>query len=149
MHRLYQNVVPPLIQPVEPLSRQEMVGLVYYEENGSLKAYTDLVYGPKGVWVLPIFHPQTEADLAELLAQMVSALPELNGRPVYVAARSYLPWVEQAINQLPTEPGPEQAILVRYLALYQRVEADLGYTSIENGKPEPTVPLAPFSHHSE
>ncbi len=149
MRRLYQNVVPPLIQPVEPLSRHEMVGLVYYDESNALQAYADLVYGPKGVWILPIFHPQTEVDMADMLLQLVGALPELNGRPVYMAARSYLPWVEQALGQISAEPGPEQAILVRYLALYQRVEADFGLTSLENGKPEPTVPLAPISNHYE
>lgn len=147
MRRLYQSVVPPLIQPVEPLSRHEMVGMVYYDAHGALQAYVDLVYGPKGVWALPIIHPHTEENRVDMLEQMMGDLPELIGRSVYCATRSYLPWVEQALSQISVDESPEQAVLVRYLALHQRVEPDFGTLSLENGKPEPTVPLAPIKNH--
>jgi hypothetical protein len=55
--------------------------------------------------------------------------------------------VEQALSQISADESPEQAVLVRYLALHQRVEPDFGTLSLENGKPEPTVPLAPIKNH--
>jgi len=64
-----------------------------------------------------------------------------------VTVRSYQPWVEHALENFPTEPYPEQAILVRYLALHQRVEAEFPFVVVENGKPEPTFPLAPIKNH--
>jgi len=149
MRRLYMTVVPPLIQPIEPLTRREMLGLVYYDTTGSLQAYADLVYGPKGAWALPIVHPQIDVSISDLLLQLVNDLPDRNGRPIYVASRSYQPWVEQALETLDVESGPEQAMMIRYLALRQRVGAEFAFSSVENGKPEPTLPLAPIKRQKD
>jgi len=146
MRCLYHTLVPPLVQPVEPLTRRERLGLVYYDKKGNLQAYADLVYGPKGVWILPVIHPQVKGDIAELLNEMLLALPERIGRSVYVTARSYQPWVEHAMLDLSAAPGPEQALLVRYMALRQRVKAEFSFAAIENGNREPTIPLAPIKN---
>ena len=149
MRSLYMMLVPPLIQPIEPLTRREMLGLVYYDERGNLQAYADLVYGPAGAWVLPVIHPQVQIDVVDLLIQMVIDLPERNGRPVYIVSRSYQPWVDQAMTTLPVEQGKEQALMVRYLALRQKAESAYAFSSIENGKTEPTIPLAPIKNHQD
>ena len=139
---LYQALVPALIQPFEPLTRLEMLGLVYYDEAGDLQAYADLVYGPMGVWVLPFVYPQTSVEGSSLLAQLVLDLPDLAGRPVYVAFRSYQPWLETPLESLPGESSQEQALLVRHIAIRQRVTAPLTYKPLENGHTEPTF-IAP------
>jgi hypothetical protein len=149
MKSLYLDIVPALIQPIEPMTRREMLGLVYYDEGGALQAYADLVYGPAGAWVLPFVHPQIKADISDLMLQLVCDLPDLNGRPVYIVARSYQPWLDQALANLSLPSGKEQALMVRYLALRQRVQAEYAFPSIENGKAEPTVPLAPIKRHTE
>ncbi len=142
MRSLYFTLVPPLIQPVEPVSRREMLGLVYYDSSGELLAYADLVYGPIGVWVLPFIHPQAVENITDLLAQLVLDLPDLAGRSVYITARSYQPWIEGALENMAGEEGREQALMVRYMALRQRVRASVTFAPIENGEPEPTIPLA-------
>jgi len=149
MRRLYQTLIPPLIQSVEPLTRREKLGLVYRDESGSLQAYADLVYGPKGAWVLPIVNPQIEEDLSELLVQMIVDLPERYRRPVYITVRSYQPWVENALESLDLEMGPEQLFLVRYLSPRVKATAEFVYAPIENGKPEPTIPMTPIQNHQE
>ena len=149
MRCLYHTLVPPLVQPVEPLTRREMLGLVYYDQKGVLQAYADLVYGPVGVWVLPILHPQVGAEMTDLLAEMLHALPDRNGRPIYINTRSYQPWVEQAMFDLSTEVFPEQALLVRYIARRQRVKADFSFAPVENGNREPTLPLAPIKNYRD
>lgn len=149
MRSLYYTLVPPLIQPIEPMTRREMLGLVYYDGSGTLQAYADLVYGPVGVWVWPLIHPQMKESFSDLMAQMLLDLPAHNSKPVYVAARSYQPWVEHALEKLSSEPGPEQALMVRYLALRQRVKAEFSFAQLENGKAEPTVPLAPIRNHHD
>lgn len=146
MRCLYLTLVPPLVQPVEPMTRRERLGLVYYDAQGHLQAYADLVYGPKGIWVLPVIHPQVKAGIANLLDQMVLALPERNGRPVYITARSYQPWIEDTLLGSSHASGPEQALLVRYMALRQKVKTEFAYAAIENGSREPTIPLAPIRH---
>lgn len=147
MRRLYLTLVPTLIQPVEPLTRREMLGLVFYDLQGSLQAYADLVYGPAGIWVLPLIHPQTEISVDVLLAHMLNELPEVNNRSVYVTARSYQPWVESGLEALGGQPGPEQALMIHYLALRHRPEVDFSFARIENGKPEPTVPFSTIKNH--
>jgi hypothetical protein len=149
MRYLYHTLVPPLVQPVEPLTRQETLGLVYYDEKGNLQAYADLVYGPVGIWVLPVIHPQAKVTTADLLVKMLLALPSPNGRSIYVTSRSYQPWVEHALLDLGGEPGPEQALLVRYLALRQRTRVEFSFKPVENGKREPTLPLAPIENHHD
>lgn len=149
MRCLYHTLVPPLVQPVEPLTRRETLGLVYYDPKGDLLAYADLVYGPCGIWVLPVIHPNTRVDTTDLLSHLLMALPNRNGRPVYVTSRSYQPWVEHALLDLSAEPGPEQALLVRYIALRQRAKAEFVFTPIENGNREPTLPLAPIKNHQD
>jgi len=48
------------------------------------------------------------------------------------------------LTSLPGNAGPEQTLMVRYLALRQRVTQDLPFAALENGKPEPAAPLAPI-----
>ena len=144
VQRLYSTIVPPLLQPVEPITRRESLGLVYYDKGGDLQAYADLVYGPVGIWVLPMIHPRTSGQTAQLIIQMLHNLQGVNYRSVYLAVRSYQPWVEEAMAKIDSEPGPEQALLVRYLTLQQRVEQEFSLSAIENGKAEPTMPVAPI-----
>ncbi len=142
MRRLYLTLVPPLIQPVEPLTRREMLGLVFYDDQGSLQAYADLVYGPVGIWVLPLIHPQTKVSIDAMLSQMLLNLPDINGRRVYITARSYQPWVESGLETMGGEPGPEQGLMIHYMALRHRLEAELPFALVENGKAKPTVPYS-------
>jgi hypothetical protein len=121
-----------------------MLGLVYYDEEGTLQAYADLVYGPVGAWVLPLIHPQTKEHVYDLLMQMLINLPDLNHRSIYITARSYQPWVENGLEHLPAAAGPEQVLLIRYLTLKQQVRTEYSFAGIENGKAETTLPLAPI-----
>lgn len=142
MRGLYQTLVPPLIQAVEPISRREAQGLVYYDPKGTMLAYADLVYGPVGIWALPVIHPQISENMGDLLAQLILDIPKVNNRPIFIASRSYQPWVESALEAIAIEASPEQAVMVRYLALRQRVKVNYAYSPVENGQPEPTISLS-------
>ena len=141
MCSLYQTLVPPLIQAVEPISRREAQGLVHYDASGTMQAYADLIYGPVGVWVLPVIHPQINESIVDLLNQLVLDIPNLNKRPIYIALRSYQPWVESPLEAIAIEASPEQVVMVRYLALRQRVKVNYAYSPVENSQPEPTITL--------
>lgn len=144
MRSLYATLVPPLIQPVEPLTRRERLGLVCYAPSGELQAYADLVYGPAGIWVLPMVHPNAGNTIQALMTQLISDLPDTAGRPVHVSIRNYQPWIEGALRRIADDESPEQALMVRHLALRQRVTAILELSPLDNGSPEPTVPIAPI-----
>lgn len=143
---LYQTLVPPLIQAVEPISRREAQGLVHYDASGTMQAYADLIYGPVGVWVLPVIHPQINESIVDLLDQLTLDIPNLNKRPLYIALRSYQPWVESPLETIAIDASPEQAVMVRYMALRQRVKANYAFLPVENGQPEPTITLTPVKN---
>lgn len=146
MRVLYHALVPALMRSVEPLTRLEKLGLVYYDDAGELQAFVDLVYGPVGIWVLPFINPQSSVDMADLLVQLVQDLPDPGGRPVYLAARSYQPWIENALDSLGVQSSPEQALVAKYLALRQPERAELAFQGLHNGNAEPTFPITPIKN---
>ena len=56
---LYSNVVPGLVQQVEPLPKKNLKGFVYYQ-NSDIRAFVELKYGRYGIWVQPYVHPDVE-----------------------------------------------------------------------------------------
>jgi hypothetical protein len=141
VHNLYQSLVPPLVQSAEPLPNRRLRGLVY-RQNGELMGYAEWIRGPKGVFILPIVHPDL-TDYGNLLLSLVRSLPLL-GRPAYLAVRSYQSWLENALADLPAEAAPRHALLVKHLASLQRVplNARLG---VETRSSE--LPTAPILNH--
>ncbi|MCB2214315.1 hypothetical protein KQH50_02850 [bacterium] len=141
MRMLYQALVPALMRSLEPITRLEKLGLVYYDDAGDLQAFADLVYGPVGVWALPFVNPQSSVDMAGMLVQLVRDMQDLGGRPVYLAARSYQPWIENALESLGIERSPEQALVAKYLTVRQPERAELAFQHLRNGNTEPTFPV--------
>ncbi len=135
VRNLYQSVVPSLIQPVEPLVGDRLHGLVYREE-GEVMAYADIAYGPAGIWVQPIIHPATQL-VSELLLALSTNLPNRGKRPVYLCVRSYQAWIESALENLNAEVGPRQALLVKHMAITQKVTNTIPLATLEKSQVEP------------
>ncbi len=132
---LYQSVVPSLIQPVEPLVGARLHGLVYREE-GEVLAYADIAYGPAGIWVQPFIHPAAEL-VTDLLLSLSNNLSRRGNRPVYLCVRSYQAWIESALENLNAEVGPRQALMVKHMAITQKVINTIPLASLEKSRVEP------------
>ncbi|HBY07397.1 MAG TPA: hypothetical protein DEH22_06285 [Chloroflexi bacterium] len=115
---LYHNVVPGLVQQVEPLSSKQINGLVSYLDN-EIIGYVDLKYGPRGIWAQPFIHPDAENASASL-SDILPSLPNQRGRSVYLCVRTYQSWLEGALDELDAQKGPAQAVMVKRLAVQQR-----------------------------
>jgi hypothetical protein len=142
---LYNNLVPGLVQQVEPFSSQRPRGLVY-QEGEDLLGYVELKYGHRGIWAQPFVHPDAE-DVVERLVDLVHHLPYRRSRPVYICVRSYQSWLESAIEELGAEAGPRQAVMVKHLAIPQKAVRAFALPALEGGHPEISAPfarLAPF-----
>jgi len=83
---LYCQIVPALIQPVEPMPRQP-AGLICRTDTG-LQAYAALTSGPAGIFIQPFVLPDAVC-VPESLAALLREIPNRNGRPVYICVRSY------------------------------------------------------------
>ena len=139
MHALYKEVVPGVVQSIEPLTRSSMPGLIAYQLNGSLAAYADLVYGPKGIWVQLAASPEAPASrFAESLAQ---AIPDTYGRPLYISVRSYLPWVESSIENSGYIHQESQVLLVEHLTVRRQLERSKVKQIFEQSGMEGSLPI--------
>jgi hypothetical protein len=137
---LYCNVVPGLVQQVEPLPKKNLKGVVHYQ-NGELLAFAELKYGRNGIWVQPFFHPDA-GGFDRYLFLLLQDLPGRGGRPMYICVRSYQSWLESAIEAMGAQPGPQQAVMVRHLALTRRVNQSYPLPAINGSRAEPTAPIA-------
>jgi hypothetical protein len=108
---LHYQIVPPLLQPVEPTPKRGM-GLIC--SDGS-KYYVNLTYGAQGIVLTPLIHPEA-TDVAAKLANLLTHLPDRRNRPVYLCVRSYQAWLESALEDLGGKPSERQAVMVKHLA---------------------------------
>ncbi len=140
IHFLYANLVPALVQQIEPPPARGSRGLVYCQ-GGELLGYLEVVRGPLGSWVQPYFHPaieQTHALLVDLLAHG----PVNRIRTVFVCVRSYQGWMNGLLERLGFELCASQAVMVKRLAATVRRPALARLPAIEGTQAEPTAPFA-------
>lgn len=137
---LYHNLIPGLVQHVEPFSDDRLSGFVY-RQDGDLLAYAELKYGRRGIWMQPFIHPDAE-ELAKGLIDLLVHLPYRLSRPVYLCVRSYQSWLEREVEKLGAKPGPRQAMMVKHLAVPQKAVRSVALPALERGQPEVTTPIA-------
>lgn len=137
---LYNNLVPALVQQVEPFPVQRPRGLVY-QQGDELLAYVELKYGYRGIWAQPFVHPDAE-DVADRFFDLLSKIPNRRSRPVYICVRSYQAWLEPVIEEIGAEAGPRQAVMVKHLAIPQRAVRAFALPALEGGRPEVSAPIA-------
>jgi hypothetical protein len=143
IRNLYQSLVPPLVQGAEPYPEHNSERLVYREDD-EIVAYTDAVYGPEGIYLLPTIHPGVK-DLVAVLASLVSQQPSIPARPVYVVARSYQAWLESSLQRLDGAVAPRQALMVKHLVIPLRALKMARRSVVGKYVPEATVPLVQHS----
>ncbi|MFN8403964.1 MAG: hypothetical protein U0V48_10475 [Anaerolineales bacterium] len=108
---LYHQIVPPLLQPVEP---QPKTPLGWMSNDGA-KCHIGVTHGARGIVLTPLIHPEAN-NVSAKLASLVSNLPDRRSRPVYVCVRSYQAWLEPVLADLGAKSGPRQAVMVKHLA---------------------------------
>jgi len=144
---LFQNLVPPLAQSAEPLTIRRPGSLVY-RQGGEIMAYVEGVFGPRGIYLTPLIHPDIE-DEVSLLKSLPAALGPLLGRPVYLAVRSYQAWLENTLAGLEAQSSPRQALMVKHMTLAQRALLSARLVQIEGRQAEPAKSVAQNISHSD
>ncbi|HCM96577.1 MAG: hypothetical protein A2X25_00100 [Chloroflexi bacterium GWB2_49_20] len=140
---LYAQIVPAMLQPVEPLPRHPE-GLVC-RQAGDLQAYISLIYGPAGIWVQPLIHPDATC-LPERMTALLTSIPNRRNRPVYVCVRSYQAWLESMLEELGASAGERQAVMIRHLAVRKWVEEALPAKKAEPAWANPATPVVRINH---
>ena len=135
---LFHNIVPGLVGQVEPLDAKNLQGLVCYQGH-ELAGYVSLVYGHRGIWAQPFFHPDVD-NVSDQLQGMIYSIPDRRSRPIYICVRTYQSWLEPSLSAMDTQPSPLQAVMVKRLAICQKVTRK-ALPNME-GQQEMTAPLA-------
>ncbi len=112
---LYSNIVPRLVQQVEPGPRHIERGYVL-DHGGELVAYLDVRRGPQGLWVEPFLHPEAY-DLSEavLNACLQLLVPSRKEKPLYICVRRYQDWLRNVVARVGFEALGSQAVMVKRL----------------------------------
>lgn len=132
---LYSDVVPGLVQQVEPLPRQHLKGMVYSRDEAIL-AYVEVQYGPLGIWAHPFIHPDMH-DFEVILSDLLQSLPGRSKRAVYICVRSYQSWLGGMLEAAGAVPGSSQAVMVRHLTIARRETQPVTLPSINSRRAEP------------
>jgi hypothetical protein len=108
---IYYQIVPPLLQPIEPQPKTSLGWMC----NDGEKCYVSATQGVYGIVLLPLIHPEA-TDVGEKLAYLISNLPDRRNRPVYMCVRSYQAWLEPVLADLGAKGAERQAVMVKHLA---------------------------------
>ena len=138
---LYNELVPALVQQVEPAPRHRQRGQVNFQ-NDNLRGYASVATGPSGIWTQPFIHPETDRTDIHL-GDLLRTLGPREARPVYVSVRSYQGWLEQVLADLGGEEGPRQAVMVKRTAQPQKAAESYKLPAVEGGWTEITTPITP------
>lgn len=111
VHSLYNQIVPPLMQPMESQPRSANGWMC----NEGVKCYVSVSQGVYGIVLSPLIHPET-TNVSEKLASIIGNLPDRRNRPVYMCVRSYQAWLEPVLADLGAKGADRQAVMVKHLA---------------------------------
>lgn len=111
IQNLYHQIVPPLLQPVEPTPKR-VTGFIC---NDGMKCYVNSSVGTMGIVLSPLIHPEA-TEVGWKLASLVVHLPNRGNRPVYLCVRSYQAWLEPVLEDLGAKVANRQAVMVKHLA---------------------------------
>ena len=143
VHRLYNRIVPHLIQSFETGPLDRLRGVVCYRNN-VLAGYADVTSGPWGIWAQP-FISINESNPQLILAEIMNLITPRSWRPVYVCVRTYQSHLGQLLQNLGAKPGPKQVLVARRLTSTVQ-KSTLASIPHINGSREATTP---YSHPLE
>lgn len=111
---LYGNMVPRLVQLVEPAPPLNRGGGWLLRENGELAAFGHLRFGSIATWLRLFIHPNAEAQADEIVAAMVQIADHKAIQPIYCCVRRYQSWLERPLQDAGFVHWGSQAVMVKY-----------------------------------
>ncbi|WP_420631116.1 hypothetical protein [Candidatus Leptofilum sp.] len=112
---LYANIVPRLVQLVEPMPPlHDGVGWVLHEEN-ELAAFVHVHVGPVATWMRLFIHPSAEIQADRIITAVVQRTPAAATRPIYCCVRRYQSWVQTALERSGFTLWGSQAVMVKHI----------------------------------
>lgn len=117
---LYANIVPRLVQMVEPLPPLHSGEGWVLREEGELTAFIHIHRGALASWLRLFIHPHAESRVDEIVAAAwQKAKPEV-AYPVFCCVRRYQSWLQGALNRAGFAFWGSQAVMVKHTVKQQK-----------------------------
>ncbi len=139
MRSLYQSLTPPVEQAAEPFQSNGDDRLVF-ARDAEISVWADYRDGPRGLYLAPVIPPSAQ-DPVEILKTLTD-LVSLVSKPAFIQIRSHQSWLQSALEEIGSQPVGRYNLLVKHLAITQKVLAPNGLRSrVERAQAKPTVPI--------
>ncbi len=113
---LYSNIVPGLIQSVEPSPRLDHgQNWVLYEE-GELAAFIQLNAGRAATWMRLLIHPNARSKPREIIKAAMRIVSPSPKNTLYCSIRRYQSWLQGPLEQAGFTMWGSQAVMIRHIA---------------------------------
>ena len=139
---LHLNLIPSLVQQVEPPGLRDRIGLVYWDED-ELLGYFHVHHGSRGNWVQPYFHPAaalTEALLSAGFAELFAR----DSNPLFVCVRSYQGGIGEILGGLGFKQCGDEAVMVKRMTKLVPQESHPVIPVLNGTRTEPTATFIPY-----
>lgn len=120
IHLLYANLVPRLIQLVEPVPPNLDQAWVLRNKQDDLVAFVHFNEGTAAIWLRVFVHPEAQENGEDIIAAILNIKPPSKNQPLYCAVRRYQSWLQTPLEQLGFVYGGSQALMVKHTVQHAR-----------------------------
>jgi hypothetical protein len=111
---LYANIVPPLIQLVEPMPPLHYGKSWVLREENELVAFVHLNHGPVASWMRLFIHPNANVPAEMIIDAAYRVKPARPGHPIYCCVGRYQSWLQNVLEGMGFRYWGSQAVMVKH-----------------------------------
>ena len=112
---LYANIVPGLIQSVEPNPPLDRGQNWVLREEDELAAFVHVRKGTVASWMRLLIHPNAHTEPQDIIRSALCVAEASPQRPVYCCVRRYQSWLQSPLENAGFRQWGSQAVLVKHI----------------------------------
>ncbi len=128
---LYSNIVPGLIQSVEPTPTVFAGENWVLRENGELSAFVHILSGSVANWMRLLIHPNAHTKPRIIIRGALGLKSPTPEHPIYCCVRRYQSWLQVPLEEAGFRYWGSQAVLVKHMALRAEKHAPVRHAVLE------------------
>lgn len=117
---LYANIVPRLVQLVEPLPPLETGKSWVLREKNELTAFVHLNVGETATWLRLFIHPNAESRAEDITQAALRLAPRKQNHPLFCSVPRYQSWLQGVLQRCGFVFWGSQAVMVKHTVHHLR-----------------------------
>jgi hypothetical protein len=144
---LYANIVPGLIQSVEPSPPLDQGQNWVLREDDELAAFVHVRKGAVANWMRLLIHPNARTQPRDIITSALFVAEPAPERPVYCCLRRYQSWLQSSLENAGFRQWGSQAVLVKHIVQHVEPRPSTVQRAIEpQAMPGSSTLVQGFSH---